>query len=345
MEAITNISQTQKSGSTLKKIKDTNALKLKDVRKASVLREVTQSFGKLMRLIGIAKPVDVKVNFAQASDRGKRDYQQDETFVGQSKSGAVIGVLADGMGGHVSGDVASALVKESILDCLMPALDTKLEPEQIHQALSDCVEKATKKIAKHIKKKPKDAGMGTTLIITVVQDQKLFWLSIGDSPLYLWRAKKCFQINEDHSMGPALDQMAVNGMMTKAEALAHPDRNVLTSALNGSKPDLIDAGNDPVALMAGDIVVLSSDGLQIIPDKKINKVLSLTREEEPVYIATSLLNSAMNLDDPDQDNLAVVVAKVEVDSGFEINQSDDASIQSGDEQANDGMEELFKQSA
>ena len=108
MDAIKVNSQMPKSGSTLKKIKAADALKLKDVRRTTVLTEVAQSFGKLMRFIGIGKPVEVKVNFAQASDRGQRDYQQDETYVGESQSGAVIGVLADGMGGHVSGGVAAS---------------------------------------------------------------------------------------------------------------------------------------------------------------------------------------------------------------------------------------------
>ena len=305
----------RKGGSTLKKNKYASLLTLKDVRKTSVLKDVSRSFGKLFNFFGLVKSFEVSVNFAQISDRGQREYQQDETHVGKTDSGAVIGILADGMGGHVAGEVASRLATETILECLMPALSEELEPHQIHAALEMCVAKATKKIAEHIKKHPEDNGMGTTLIVTVVQNHQLFWISIGDSPLYLWRAKKCYQINQHHSMGPAIDQMAIAGLMSKEEARDHPDRNALTSALTGNNPDLIDAGNEAVPLLSGDIVILSSDGLQIIPDSKITKVLDLAREEEQIYIAAALLNSAKNLDDPDQDNLAVAAIKVEKDLG------------------------------
>ena len=306
-----DIALAPKSGSTLKKNKYANALTLKDVRKTSVLREVSKSFGKLFNFFGISKPKEISVNFAQISDRGQRDYQQDEAYVGKTGSGAVVGLLADGMGGHVSGEVASRLTKEAILDCLVPALSEELEPKQVHTALEKCVEVSTQRISDHIKKHPKDSGMGTTLIVTVVQNHQLYWISIGDSPLFLWRAKKCYQINQNHSMGPAIDQMASAGLMTKEEALVHPDRNALTSAITGKKPDLIDSGNEAIPLLSGDIVILSSDGLQIIPEKKITKVLDLAKEEEPIYIAAALLNSAKNLDDPDQDNLAIVAIKME----------------------------------
>jgi serine/threonine protein phosphatase PrpC len=336
---MTNIAKDQalasKGGSTLKKNKYASLLTLKDVRKTSVLKDVSRSFGKLFKFFGLAKSVEISVNFAQISDRGQREYQQDETHVGETASGAVVGILADGMGGHVSGEVASRLAKEAILECLIPALSEELEPMQIHAALEQCVAASTKKISKHIKKHPKDGGMGTTLIVTVVQNHQLYWISIGDSPLYLWRAKKCYQINQNHSMGPAIDQMAIAGLMSKEEARVHPDRNALTSALNGNNPDLVDSGNEAIPLLSGDIVILSSDGLQIIPEKKMTKVLDLAREEEPIYIAAALLNSAKNLDDPDQDNLAVVAIKMEKNSVNTNKEATELSSSSDDDKSSD----------
>jgi serine/threonine protein phosphatase PrpC len=173
------------------------------------------------------------------------------------------------------------------------------------------VELANEALAKHIEKNPETEGMGSTLIVVVIQGQDLSWVSVGDSPLYLWRAKKCYQLNQDHSMAPAIDQMALDGMMTEETALNHPDRNILTSAMNGSAPALLDAGNDPVKLLPGDIVVLSSDGLQTISDAKISAVLNTSREYHPPYITAALLNSVLDLDDPNQDNIGVVTVKVE----------------------------------
>ena len=301
----------ERTGTTLKKIKPENALKLKDVNKTSVLQEVARSFEKLIRFFGFSKEPEIKIDFARATDRGQRTYQQDETYAGLTDSGAIVGILADGMGGHVAGEVASMLAKEAVLESLNPLLSKDIEPADIHRALGDSVEAATKKLADHIKKNPQDDGMGTTLIVVVVFKEHLYWVSIGDSPLYLWRRNKCYQINQDHSMGPAIDQMARAGLMTKEEALAHPDRDALTSAVNGAKPDLIDAGNDAVPLQLGDIVVLSSDGLQILPDKKISRVLYLAQDRDPTYVAAALLNSVKRLDNPEQDNLSVVTIKVD----------------------------------
>lgn len=301
----------ERTGSTLKKIKPENALKLKDVRKTSVLQDVAKSFGRLIRFFGFAKLAEVQVDYAQATDRGQRVYQQDETHAGETDNGAIVGILADGMGGHVAGEVASMLAKEAVLDSLLPALSEDVEPADIHRALSASVEAATQRLADNIEKNRENDGMGTTLIVAVVYKEHLYWVSIGDSPLYLWRLNKCYQINQDHSMGPSIDQMARAGLMTSEEALAHPDRDALTSAVNGAKPDLIDAGNEAIPLQAGDIIVLSSDGLQIIPDKKITRILYLAQERDPTYVAAALLNSVKRLDNPDQDNLSVVTIKVD----------------------------------
>lgn len=321
----------ERTGSTLKKIKPENALKLKDVRKTSVLKEVAKSFEKLFRFFGLSKLAEVQVDFAQATDRGQRTYQQDETYAGETDNGAVVGILADGMGGHVAGEVASMLAKEAVLDSLLPALSDDLEPADIHRALAASVDAATERLANHIKNNREDDGMGTTLIVAVVHKEHLYWVSIGDSPLYLWRSNKCYQINQDHSMGPSIDQMARAGLMTKEEALAHPDRDALTSAVTGNKPDLIDAGNEAIPLQIGDIIVLSSDGLQIIPDEKITKVLYLAQNYDAIYTAAALLNSVKRLDNPDQDNLSVVTIKLdEVPEEEEDEAKDGNAVNDGD---------------
>jgi len=104
--------------------------------------------------------------------------------------------------------------------------------------------------------------------------------------------------------------MAQTGQISEEDALNHPDRNCLISAVNDAKPAIIDHGNEPVQLIEHDIIVLASDGLQVVPDQKIASVLHKARESQPLYVAAALINSAIDLDDPDQDNIALVAMKV-----------------------------------
>lgn len=302
---------THKQPTKLRSGETTPYLKLDDIKRTSVLQDLSSSFKNFVKKFGLRIERQTVVRFAFASDRGKRDYQEDEVFADSTKSGATIAILTDGMGGHAAGAVASELIKNTVRDHMIAALDKPLDQDQLQIEMRTALDAANDEIKQHSKKNPDTKGMGATMVLAVVQGRTLSWISVGDSLLYLWRTNKCYQLNQDHSMGPAIDQMAKSGIISKEEALVHPDRNVLTSAMNGSTPDLIDAENGPIELMPGDIVVLSSDGLQKIYGEKLTQVLNMAQGSHPMYVTASLLNSVLNLGDTDQDNVSLVTLKVE----------------------------------
>ncbi|RYE51496.1 MAG: serine/threonine-protein phosphatase, partial [Hyphomicrobiales bacterium] len=157
---------------------------------------------------------------------------------------------------------------------------------------------------------PETEGMGATLVVPALVENRLWWISIGDSPLFLFRNGKLSQLNEDHSMAPQIDFMVQAGLLDPEIAINHPDRNCLVSVLMGSKIAKVDCPAKPYLLQAGDIVVCSSDGLQFMSNATIEKVLTKYRKTRSTEIAERLLEELNRLADPDQDNISFTVIKV-----------------------------------
>jgi hypothetical protein len=169
---------------------------------------------------------------------------------------------------------------------------------------------ANETLRQHTRSHPETDGMGATLVVPALVENRLWWISIGDSPLFLFRNGKLTQLNEDHSMAPQIDFMVKSGLMDPQVAANHPDRNCLISVLMGTRIPKIDCPKAPFELKAGDIVVCSSDGLQFLTNAQIEKVLNKYRKTRSTEIAERLLDELTRLDDPDQDNISFTVIKV-----------------------------------
>lgn len=139
----------------------------------------------------------------------------------------------------------------------------------------------------------------------------LFWVSIGDSPLYLFRAGRLSQLNEDHSLAPQIDFMVRSGELSESEARRHPDRNCLTSALFGEDIPRMDCSSEPFLLRPDDVIIAASDGLQFLSDGHIRRVLVDNHGAPSSTIAEALIAEINRLDDPNQDNVCLTVLKAE----------------------------------
>jgi serine/threonine protein phosphatase PrpC len=153
--------------------------------------------------------------------------------------------------------------------------------------------------------------MGATLVAPVVIKDHLFWISVGDSPLDLFRDGELRQLNEDHSMAPQIDFMASSGLMNEEDAKSHPDRNCLTSVIIGSDIAQVDCPKEPLRLLDGDILVVASDGLQFLTNDNIKYLLEANTASRSDAIADVFLRALKELDDPDQDNISFSVIKVQ----------------------------------
>jgi len=212
-----------------------------------------------------------RYDVASALCQGGRDYQEDAIvtdFPFGSDSGVV--VLADGMGGHAAGDVASKIVVTEVYS------ELKFQSANFHEFEKD-----------------------------------IPTMSIGDSPLYLMRGGKLRQLNEDHSMAPQIDFMVQSGLLDAEVAKNHPDRNCLTSVILGDRVAKSDCPTDPFGLEIGDIVVVSSDGLQYLDEPVIQKILHKYRRRKSAEIAGHLLEAIERLADVDQDNVSFALEEIE----------------------------------
>ena len=252
----------------------------------------------------------VKVTFdvATAQGLGRRDCQEDAIVV-HFAAGRDFGfvVLADGMGGHAAGDIASKIVVTEVFSELMfQTADIANLQNRMTQTLQDAAQSANACLAGYVAANPATKGMGATLVAPVVLGQTLWWISIGDSPLFLFRNGKLRQLNEDHSLAPQIDFLAAQGQIDPETARTHPDRNVLTSVLFGDRIARIDCPATPIDLLDGDIVIVASDGLQFLENDQI--ITSL--QGDSAAVAQSLLTKVVTLADPDQDNVTFCVIRV-----------------------------------
>ena len=156
---------------------------------------------------------------ATAQIIGDRDNQEDsmathelEADVGEH-GGVLLLILADGMGGHAGGEMASSLVVESFAEAY---INSQAEiPEALHSSLDS----ANERLADTVAETPKLRGMATTLIGCVISENRMYWISVGDSPLWVFRSGTLHRINADHSMVPVLNEMVREGALDPEEAL------------------------------------------------------------------------------------------------------------------------------
>jgi serine/threonine protein phosphatase PrpC len=249
---------------------------------------------------------------AAGLSQGGREYQEDAIvtdFPFGMDSG--VAVLADGMGGHEAGDVASKIVVTQVYAELKFHSAAIADDEaQIPATLTQAAANANARINAYVKEVPAAKGMGATLVSLVMVENRMYWMSIGDSPLFLLRDGKLSQLNEDHSLAPQIDFMVEQGLIDANAAKNHPDRNCLTSVVMGSRIAKSDCPAKPFELRMGDIIVVSSDGLQYLDNDKIERVLYRYRRRKSAEIAGHLLEAVAELGDPDQDNVSFSVIKL-----------------------------------
>ncbi len=217
----------------------------------------------------------------------------------------LVAVLADGMGGHVGGSVASRMVCEAFLESF-GAADSDLA---VSDRLATALDSLNSALAAKVAAQPMYSGMGSTVIGSVFGPEGVEWISVGDSPMFLYRRGEIALLNADHSLAPELDLLAAAGHMSHAEAQSDPRRHMLRSAVTGEEISLIDQSVRPTPLFPGDYVILASDGLQTLENDEIARVVSAWTEAGPEAVATALIRAVEDMRMPHQDNATVVVVR------------------------------------
>ena len=253
----------------------------------------------------------LRFDTAAATDQGQRDYQED-ALVYDFVDGSPLGfaVVADGMGGHAAGDKASQIAIQTAFGDLRQLRTSSAIDKEYPEHLEKTLACANAKIKDYGDKNPTTAGMGTTFVATLVSEGRLYWVSVGDSPLYLFRNGALQQLNEDHSLAPQIDLLVASGMMSPEDGRDHPDRNVLTSVLVGNDVPKIDCPKRSLELIEGDILLIASDGLQTLDHAQIESTVHRLRNQSSSDIVAQFLRDLKLADDPDQDNASVIAIRV-----------------------------------
>ena len=238
---------------------------------------------------------------------GARDYQEDAFLIthlgdADSDSAGSMVIVADGMGGHAAGNVASNMAVQTFNRHLFKNFPN----EAISNVLYEAVLQANGSITATVSETAALKGMGCTLVACVLERGQLRWVSVGDSHLYLLRGNDLVKKNADHSYGGFLDRMAEAG--TPVEAEAGFSRNMLMSALTGDDIAEIDCPESPLQLRRGDRVILSSDGLDTLDTHEIIEICKA--QATPRACVEALLQAVNDAGAPRQDNTTVIVIDV-----------------------------------
>lgn len=216
------------------------------------------------------------------------------------KKYGVAAVLADGMGGLAGGKEASHLAVQTFLDAYMSPAPV----EAISEKLLLACHAANSAVTGYARQIGLEEGVGTTLVAAVVHKNQLFWLSVGDSRIYLIQNGSLNQLTTDHVYARELDAKVELGEISQEEALLHPERNSLTSFIGLEEIQEVDYSVEAILLFRGNRIILCSDGLygSISEAEMLTSCRLDTQDAAEKMVQTALLRQK-----PHQDNLTVAM--------------------------------------
>jgi PPM family protein phosphatase len=235
---------------------------------------------------------------AGGTDVGRvREGNEDAYLVADS-----VFAVADGMGGHLAGEIASAKALEPV-----EALDGKVyaDATEAATALRDAVVEANEAVSQLADDEPLYRGMGTTLTAVLVEGRRLHVAHVGDSRAYLLRDGSFSQLTDDHTL---VQHLIDEGQITREEAASHPQRSIITRAIGVARD--VDVDSMTLDLEPGDQVLLCSDGLTgVVSDEAIEA--ALTSDADESAIIAGLIEEANAGGGPD--NITIVLLRYDPD--------------------------------
>jgi protein phosphatase len=242
-----------------------------------------------------------------ATDVGRVRSANQDSFL--ANAGERLFIVADGMGGHAGGEIASSLCVQEISRYLKEhhkELDGKEAPQhpdaRIAHVMAHAINHASTKIYERALEDPSLRGMGTTATVVKVIDGHAYLAHVGDSRCYLVRCGYIYQITNDHSL---VSEQVRAGLLTKEEAELHHLRNVITRSVGYQEEEDVDTTS--LALEDGDFMILCSDGLH---GKVTDKEISLMTQDLGTTAVSKLISLANERGG--DDNISVVILAVKV---------------------------------
>ena len=239
---------------------------------------------------------------------GSRNYQQDSFGFSDAddielyKDKGFIAVVADGMGGLSDGDKVSQCVVISMLKGFEENNDEIPMPSLLLKLVNDANEEVN-----DLLESIGGGRSGSTLTAVIIRENKLSWISVGDSHIYVYRSGKLLKVNKDHNYAAELDEQVRRGMISEEEALSDPQRAALTSYIGMGTPEYIDQNEKPLILEKGDRVLLMSDGVYgTVSDEKICELMGYKLRQSCIMIENEIRHSNKR----NQDNYTCVILEI-----------------------------------
>jgi len=238
----------------------------------------------------------------QANHIGGRKYNQDRVGYAYTKD-ALLLVLADGMGGHLHGEIAAQIAVHTFMRAF-----SRLEQPQVKEPevfLRATMRAGHDAIFDYAREENLGGSPGTTCVAALVQNGQIWWAHAGDSRFYLLRSNEIANVTHDHSV---VQQWADWGIISANEMKTHPDRNKITNCLGGVEDMFYVDVSPPTAVESGDTLLLCSDGFwSPLSDGEIAKLSSVPVQSE---LLDELIDTAVYREAARADNTTAVVARL-----------------------------------
>jgi protein phosphatase len=244
------------------------------------------------------------LKYAAGTDKGLiRETNEDScNIIRDSRNDIYAFIIADGMGGHNCGEIASGTAVEYISAYFEDHAGDFLSAADRGAALKELVQDANSQVWEKSLESPETNGMGTTLTMAVVAGDTATVAHVGDSRLYLVREGRLQQVTNDHSY---IEELVRKGTLTREEADNHPGRNIITRAI-GSSPEL-EVDIFSLTMLINDILVLCTDGLtNMVGEDEIGET---AQSNDPEAACKQLIEAANR--NGGEDNVTVIVIKCE----------------------------------
>lgn len=246
----------------------------------------------------------LNLKFAAGTDRGLiRELNEDSYRIVEGSAGTPYAfIIADGMGGHNCGEIASNTAADFVCDYVKNHEPGLAPAENCKTLLNGLLKDANTAVYNKSLEIPAATGMGTTLTMAVFLEGTVTVAHVGDSRLYLVRNGQLRQITTDHSY---IEELVRNGSLTRAEAERHPRKNLITRAI-GCTPEL-EVDTMSLETEKNDIFILCTDGLTNMLSE--DEILRSVLEDEPEAACRKMIDSANN--HGGEDNITVIVINCE----------------------------------
>lgn len=240
------------------------------------------------------------MEYSMTTHQGKRENNQDYSGTFMNQSDLLIALLADGLGGHQAGDIASEMIVSQLGNKWERSSFTGNNPINIEKWLDTEINQENDRIYKVANKYPDLKGMGTTLVTATILDEQILIANIGDSRGYIYKDQELKQITKDHSF---VSELRRKGQLTEEEAKNHYNKNALTRSL-GIK-DKVEIDFFSIVKETTDIIMLNSDGLTNVVGE--NEILSILADEKLTINEKSSTLVQRAIENEGSDNITVLL--------------------------------------